>query len=300
MSRADTEPNSWPDSEAAAAPEALAVELAGDALGLGLELEVARFELHLHAFEFGALSLVARSALPCGSRKLRAKPSFTRTTSPIWPSLPTRSSRMTSMLVSPLLFRISGGWSGRRRLRGDTRAQRHHGFEQAEERQQHDRPAEQADGEVETGEHEAAAVDTERDGMQHRQAEQRESEQQARSEYAARKTDEIGQERAGNRDRQHSRGERRKSHLRDLRPGPLEPARDAHDRPASQRLNRLVAVSAAAFIGGTIAQGYRAVARDPLRSEAAAGNSPASRTGIASARSNSRRSPACTCAASKP
>src|SRR5580704_600374 len=43
------------------------------------------------------LSLVARNALPWGSRKLRAKPSLTRTSSPIWPSLATRSSRMTCM-----------------------------------------------------------------------------------------------------------------------------------------------------------------------------------------------------------
>src|SRR5262245_54454564 len=41
------------------------------------------------------LSLVARKAFFCGSRKLRAKPGFTFTTSPIWPSLGTRSSRMT-------------------------------------------------------------------------------------------------------------------------------------------------------------------------------------------------------------
>src|SRR6185312_13006784 len=41
------------------------------------------------------LSLVARSAFFCGRRKLRAKPGFTFTTSPIWPSLGTRSSRMT-------------------------------------------------------------------------------------------------------------------------------------------------------------------------------------------------------------
>src|ERR1700751_3464668 len=47
-------------------------------------------------------SLVARNALPCGSRKLRAKPSLTRTTSPIWPSLATRSSKITSMSTSPL------------------------------------------------------------------------------------------------------------------------------------------------------------------------------------------------------
>ena len=53
--------------------------------------------------------IVARSALPWGRRKLRPKPSLTRTTSPIWPSLPMRSSRMTSMVV---LLWISGrvGW----------------------------------------------------------------------------------------------------------------------------------------------------------------------------------------------
>src|SRR5437764_7307628 len=45
------------------------------------------------------LSAVARSALPRLSRKLRANPSLTRTTSPIWPSLATRSSRMTSIFV---------------------------------------------------------------------------------------------------------------------------------------------------------------------------------------------------------
>ena len=45
------------------------------------------------------LSSVARNALPLGSRKLRAKPSFTRTTSPIWPSLATRSSRITSIFA---------------------------------------------------------------------------------------------------------------------------------------------------------------------------------------------------------
>src|SRR5580692_12034530 len=46
-------------------------------------------------------SSVARSALPRGNRKLRAKPSLTRTTSPIWPSLPTRSSKITSISKSP-------------------------------------------------------------------------------------------------------------------------------------------------------------------------------------------------------
>src|SRR5262249_16832481 len=49
------------------------------------------------------LSLVARNAFFCGSRKLRAKPGLTFTTSPICPSLGTRSSRMTfiGMMLSP-------------------------------------------------------------------------------------------------------------------------------------------------------------------------------------------------------
>jgi hypothetical protein len=47
------------------------------------------------------LSSVARKAFLRGSRKLRAKPGFTATTSPIWPSFSMRSNRMTSMGRSP-------------------------------------------------------------------------------------------------------------------------------------------------------------------------------------------------------
>src|SRR3546814_858937 len=50
---------------------------------------------------------LARSALPRGKRKLRAKPSFTVTTSPMWPSFSTRSSRMICM-VPPSLFHDEG------------------------------------------------------------------------------------------------------------------------------------------------------------------------------------------------
>src|SRR5271154_3893517 len=45
-------------------------------------------------------SSVARNALPRGNRKFRAKPSLTRTTSPIWPSREIRSRRMTSISAS--------------------------------------------------------------------------------------------------------------------------------------------------------------------------------------------------------
>ena len=49
--------------------------------------------------EVGVSVTVARNALPRFNRKLRANPSLTRTTSPIWPSLATRSSKMTSIFV---------------------------------------------------------------------------------------------------------------------------------------------------------------------------------------------------------
>ena len=46
------------------------------------------------------LSAVARNALPRGNRKLRAKPSLTRTTSPIWPSrAPVRAGSLPSRFL---------------------------------------------------------------------------------------------------------------------------------------------------------------------------------------------------------
>src|SRR5580704_965931 len=51
------------------------------------------------AWKYSRLALVARSAFFLGSRKLRAKPSLTRTSSPIWPSFSTLSSRITCMAV---------------------------------------------------------------------------------------------------------------------------------------------------------------------------------------------------------
>ena len=90
-------------------------------------------------------------------------------------------------------------------------------------------------------------------GMQHRKAEQRVGEQQARGEHAADEADQIGQERAGDRDREHGRGEWRKRHLRDLRPRPLQPARDAHDQRGEPEIEQAgQRSSAVAFIGGTI------------------------------------------------
>src|SRR6202158_565354 len=102
-SRGDTEPNSWPVSEAwrktvkllplsfSAMPDASVLSVCERATSsVFMPSKRPRF------------SSVARSALPRGNRKLRAKPSLTRTTSPIWPSLPTRSSKITSISTSPL------------------------------------------------------------------------------------------------------------------------------------------------------------------------------------------------------
>src|SRR6185312_7312978 len=57
-------------------------------------------------WKYSRLALVARSAFFLGSRKLRAKPSLTRTSSPIWPSFSTLSSRMTCMGWPSLLHDI--------------------------------------------------------------------------------------------------------------------------------------------------------------------------------------------------
>src|SRR5579872_1306143 len=51
------------------------------------------------AWKYSRFALVARRAFFLGRRKLRAKPSRTRTSSPIWPSFSTRSSRITCMAV---------------------------------------------------------------------------------------------------------------------------------------------------------------------------------------------------------
>src|SRR5688572_3002771 len=52
---------------------------------------------------------VARFALPCGMRKLRAKPSFTFTTSPRLPRLATFSMRITCMALSRASVQIRVG-----------------------------------------------------------------------------------------------------------------------------------------------------------------------------------------------
>src|SRR5258708_22794106 len=102
-SRGDTEPNSWPVSEAwRSTVKLLPLSLSAtpDASVLSV-CERATSSVFMMS-KRQRLSSVARSALPRGNRKLRAKPSLTRTTSPIWPSLATRSSKITSISTSPL------------------------------------------------------------------------------------------------------------------------------------------------------------------------------------------------------
>src|SRR3977135_2692000 len=110
-------------------------------------------------------SLVARNALPFGSRKLRAKPSLTRTMSPIWPRRPTRSSRMTSM----------GGllWVEGCEVWADFPFRRARGAGRPEERHEQERPAENGDRRIDADQHDRAALQPARDSMQHRKAERR-------------------------------------------------------------------------------------------------------------------------------
>src|SRR4030081_3754582 len=105
------------------------------------------------------LSAVARSALPRFNRKLRANPSLTRTTSPIWPSLATRSSRITSIVVSPFVgLDHSSGWQGRRSaLARHAAAKVEDGVRQAEDGHGEDRPAEHDGGRVGAREQNGAA-----------------------------------------------------------------------------------------------------------------------------------------------
>src|SRR3974377_1958934 len=121
-------------------------------------------------------SAVARRALPRGNRKLRANPSFTRTTSPIWPSLPMRSSRITSIVVTPQLnpnlhWWLSSGQAGRSPLARHTRTQIDRRFDEAEHTNREHRPAEHEHRGVNATQHQQASVHAPRDNVQDRYAE---------------------------------------------------------------------------------------------------------------------------------
>src|SRR5579863_646284 len=135
------------------------------------------------------LSAVARKALPRLSRKLRANPSLTRTTSPIWPSLATRSSKMTSMFVLLLRYSELGGLAKRsgcgkrRRSRSQIApAQPEERVGYAEKRDRQDGPREHQDNDVGTAKPGYAVLQRQRQRMQHRKTRERVSKHQRRGE----------------------------------------------------------------------------------------------------------------------
>src|SRR5262245_15803730 len=108
-------------------------------------------------------SWVARSALPLGRRKLRAYPSLTRTVSPIWPSLATRSNRITSIdlsIVSDRLKTFASRVCGRRQTAPprDAAADVERGVGKPDQRRDEQRPLERRDRRIDPGQHEAAAA----------------------------------------------------------------------------------------------------------------------------------------------
>src|SRR6516165_7636224 len=127
------------------------------------------------------LSAVARKALPRLSRKLRANPSLTRTTSPIWPSLATRSSRITSMIVSPSVeHRDSSGPQTRRPAPScNATANVESGFGEPQDGHRQDRPAEHGCGGVDGCEHKGASAHPARDRVQDGKAEHCKGHEQA-------------------------------------------------------------------------------------------------------------------------
>src|SRR5215831_6017259 len=153
-------------------------------------------------------SLVARSALPLGKRKLRAKPSLTRTTSPIWPSLATRSSRITSMIVSPSVEHreSSGPQTWRPAPSCNATANVESGFGEPQDGHRQDRPAEHGCGGVDRCEHKGASAHPARDRVQDGKAEQCKGHEQACRKRAGQNAEEVGQERAGDGGRQKSGG----------------------------------------------------------------------------------------------
>src|SRR3954468_8619359 len=99
-SRGLTEPQSWPRSPACRIrtnfwPSRFWPIFSASPFSLRLLASIWAFWV----WKYSRFALVARRAFFLGRRKLRAKPSLTRTSSPIWPSFSTRSSRITCMAV---------------------------------------------------------------------------------------------------------------------------------------------------------------------------------------------------------
>src|SRR5258705_5261176 len=154
------------------------------------------------------LACVARNALPFGKRKLPAKPSLPRTTSPIWPSLATRSSRITSMTVPPSIEHghSSGPKTGRPAPSCDATANVESSLGEPQDGHRQNRPAEHDRRGIDRREHERATTDPARDRMQDGKAEHCKDHEQAGRERAGENAHEVGQERAGDGGGQKSGG----------------------------------------------------------------------------------------------
>src|ERR1043166_1336456 len=168
-------------------------------------------------------SLVARSACPWGSRKLRAYPSLTRTTSPIWPRRPMRCSKITSIAR---LLRGSGGICAHA---GDPPADIEGGVDKPDERDRQGRPSEQHDAEVAGAEDEDAAAERARCCVEHRKTEQHVGGKQARGEHPAHHAEKPGHEGAGDDDCEQEGDPRREGDRRKVWPPTLEAARRADE-----------------------------------------------------------------------
>src|SRR5690606_19232790 len=105
MSRVPIEPNRRPSSPAFAAivPDSSA-SLAARASASAFLAAAAASRLARRSSNSAMFFAVAATALPCGKRKLRPKPAFTVTLSPILPNLPTLASRLTSISLTHYMF----------------------------------------------------------------------------------------------------------------------------------------------------------------------------------------------------
>src|SRR5882724_1278966 len=246
MSRTVTDPNNWPVSEAwrntiTLRPSIFSATLVASPLACRLRVSSSAFM----PSNLVRLSAVARSALPRFNRKLRANPSLTRTTSPIWPSLATRSSKMTSMLVLLRCFAMfcdvlrcfamfcdvladdldesetvnSGNGKGRRLAPLVAPANVEQGIGKPERHQRQDRPAEHHDDGVGGAEPERAALHRRRQHMQHREADQGIRHHQGRGGDLREHRKQAAGEAERDRDEQGRQRHRRQRRAAQIRPG---------------------------------------------------------------------------------
>src|SRR4051794_8875550 len=244
MSRTDTEPNSWPASEAwrritTLRPSIFPATLVASFLASRLRASRSAFM----PSNLARLSVVARSALPRFSRKLRANPSLTRTTSPIWPSLATRSSRMTSMFRLLMLCRVD--LRGKVRTRGGRRpalqialAESEHGVSKTEAYHRQDGPADHQHHGVGAAEPYRAAFHRQRQRMKHGEADQGVGHHQSRADDLRQHRGQSPDEAQRERQRQRSQRQWRQRRGFKVRPWPVQPSRGRGDLSPQPQIER--------------------------------------------------------------